>query len=431
MSWIDAIPSRKDGFGTVTDTAREALDAVEALLSQRGTLQAEAIDLGALEEAAMRLLGQAAHVQGFRGAIYAATARGDAPGFETGLRLGLRFLGEDWDAMHPGGKKAHRLRAAAASDIHGMLARAADSLPGRAFDPTETQAGLLAELHAICAEAGRFDPAPFAPRATRSATAPRSPAGGSEATVSAGSLDARGRAELRQDILRLAERIAAFEPEAGIAAQMRGYAAWMEHRALPEHTESGQTVQASLPRQLRDDLLAALQTPTMAGLARLEERLVHSPDWFEGQQAAAGLALALGFVDVAGAIRERVRRRLETQEGLTGLTYPNGEPFVPEAALRWATGPERAGLGAESAEIDPEPSHDPLARLDAELRVAASLREAALSRLDAALGLKAQDRGQAAAALLDGVVGRIDALSVAEWDAPLVQRLRDAAEDGR
>lgn len=436
MDWIATIPGPAADFGTLSEVTAEALDLINEKLALRGTLHVDSIDTAALTSSAHAVLKEAGHVQAYRGAVYAAVAANDADGYETALALGARFFGDGWDGMHPIGEKAARLKSAAAKDLYEMLLKAVRTQPGQAFDSTVAHVELLAQLHDVISARGAFDAAPFAPQDVVAYPQVAQPieSTGPSSLVSSGAsgfLDARGRADLRQDILRLAERITTFEPDAGVAAMMRGYAAWMEHRALPDHDETGQTLQSGLPRKMRDDLLATVESPSAEGLARLEERLVHSPDWFDGQHAAALIAKALGRDGLHDAIRVRVQARLTALPGFAELTHPNGEKFLPDAVRNWLEGSARPVHFDTTVAADPDSDvieadlEDVLSAAEQSLANARCPREAARARIKLAGQLKQEGHRALATAMLSDLLRQIEDARVVDWDSVLVMQIHD------
>ena len=449
MDWIKTIPSAADKFGTLTSRVEDALETINAELAKRGTLRSDTIDYDTLAEVSRTALTEAAHIQAYRGAMFAATSIETQKGFETAVALMTRFFTDGWNGIFPKGKRAKRLKDAVAKDMHALLVKTIETQPGIVFDPTEDHATALSQLKELIENKTDFDVSAFDLRPKPSRAQSRNAAGGPNAThpdgpVPSAHLDARGRAELRQDILRLAERIASFEPDAAVTAAMRGYAAWMEHRTTPDHDDKGVTQQANLPRQLRDDLLTAETDPTAKGLARLEDRLTMSPDWFEGHLAAFNIAMALGHENLARMIQRRVADRLIACPDLFRLKYPNGDPYVPDNVATWigadSSTPQvlRHAPDDTSHTIDgegiseewPDDLAQALAALDPRLAAARSPRTAAIIRYELARHVAALGHGHVANAVLDGVAAQIRDLSVEQWDTEFTENILTLVKHG-
>ena len=423
--------------GRISEGAEAALDRLDDALMKRGTLGAESIDWPQIRRDAQTVLTDCLHMQALRGLIFALCQGQSEADLLAALSVTQGALAPSvWSVLHPQGARAERKRQQWAGDMLSALlgtlkqvdlasrGLAPETLAtARAITPLAEAAGLevsgwLGGLSEACprGQAGASKSQPEA-----------EPRGGPPARE----LDARGRAELRRDLRALAERVSRHDPATDVAFLMRRYAAWLEFSALPPVDGEGRVEQQPMPANIVDEFRAAAERPTDTALARLEDRLFNSPDWFEGHRLAARMAQGLGHHAIAEAVRTRVAQRLAALPGLAGLRYANGAPYLEPGLADWARGGGAAAPAAvqtvpEAApeEQEPEDLQARIAGLEGAITAASSRRARAVAKLALARALAAAGLPGHARLLLQELSDTLADPILAEWDRDLAEELR-------
>ncbi len=447
---LASIPGPDREFGEIDDDIQEALDQIDNELMKRGTLNAEALDWDAVAEQAAAVLSRCAHLKAFHGAVLALTHQPTtAANLAKAFQLSTYLFAQAWQEMHPKSKRAGRLRDVWIGDIIGYLAsgveyvcKAERALP----DDSRAKALALVEL----ASPHGVDVAPL----RDALEAAKSPPPPQENKVANGGdkggefvtreLNARDRAVLRKDIRSVADRITQFDPDAPVAYLMRGYAAWLEHKTLPENTD-GVTQQQAMPAFILDEHKAAASDPDAAKLAKLEDRLYMSPDWFEGQKLAERMARKLGYDAVADAIARRSAERVASLPGLDKLQYANNKPYVSPEIAQWlanvgASAAKAKGQGGSAAkgsadetanQDDPQESENKKPSLEDALRVAddavaksSSGRETVLAKFTLAKEMATHGLKSHARLIFDEILHEFGVAKLSEWDKALLREVQ-------
>ena len=444
---IDRLTRNPVDPGQVSEAAEAALDRLDDALMKRGTLGADSIDWAQTRRDAQAVLGDCLHLQALRGLVFALCQSQSDSDLLAALSATQGALAPSvWSVLHPQGGRAERKRQQWAADMLAALAQAlkqADlanrGLPpetlatARAITPLAEAAGL--EVAAWLA--GLTEARPRGQTGPGKALSEPEPRGGALTR----DLDARGRAELRRDLRALAERISRHDPAADVAFLMRRYAAWLEFSALPPVDAEGRVEQQPMPANIVDEFRAAAERPTETALARLEDRLFNSPDWFEGHRLAARMAQGLGHQAIAEAIRARVAQRLTALPGLADLRYANGAPYLEPGLADWAQGgstvasslmsasPMSASLAQAAPEAEPETDSPAdlqgrIAALEGAMSAGASRRARAVAKLALARALAAAGLPGHARLLLQELSDTLADPVLAEWDRDLAEELR-------
>jgi len=435
---LASCPVGDSGFGVIDDDLSEQLDIIDNELMKRGTLGMESIDWKVVLMAADAVLRRCAHLKAFHAAITAMSQKPAGRDVPAILDLGEYLFVQAWPGLHPQGKRGERLRTAWGQEIIQSMGnalcyvwRAERAIPDR----TEDRVGKLI----TCLREHKIDPGPLedALKQMKQATTPPSEkeTGSSSRSDSSGTggsarrdLDARERAVLRQDIRALAYRISQFDADADVAYLMRGYAAWLEHKSIPENVD-GVVPQMSMPAFIIEEHQNAAKNPDDGALLKLEDRLFLSPDWFEGQKIAADMAGRLGHEDVAHAIRSRCARRLARLPELKTLSYANERTYVPREIAAWAEKLHESKVADEEDVID-KSSDDVADGLESRVRMtnaalaeSQSGRETALAKLDLARAFRESNLDAHAALLLDEILREFQLADLADWDRALLNEV--------
>ncbi|MEQ5778147.1 MULTISPECIES: type VI secretion system domain-containing protein [unclassified Thalassospira] len=446
---LASIPGPDREFGEIDDTVQDALDQIDNELMKRGTLNAEGLDWASVAEQAAVVLKQCAHLKGFHAAILALTHQPSSGDLAKSLQLATYMFAQAWQEMHPKSKRAGRLRDVWVGDIVGNLAGAIGYVckAERAI-PEESRVKALALVE--LASPHGVDVSDLNEALTAAKTPPAPQPEKPNGNTSSGEfipreLNARDRAVLRKDIRSVADRITQFDPDAPVAYLMRGYAAWLEHKTLPENTD-GVTGQQAMPAFILDEHQAAASDPDDAKLAKLEDRLFMSPDWFEGQKLADKMARRLGRENVANAICQRSVERVQSLPGLDKLQYANNKPYVSPDIAKWLESAAQTGPGkgqkdkgdktpsqsvlsdtGDGDEANTKPSLEKVLRdTDDAVAKSTSGRETALAKFALAQEMAGHGLKSHARLIFDEILHEFGVAKLGEWDKSLLRDVQQA-----
>ena len=441
---LDRLTRNPADPGTITEEAEAALDQLDTELMKRGTLGADSIDWPRITRLARAVLQDCLHLQALRALILAQCQSTAEPDLTDALATVARALSpEVWPLWHPQGARAGRKRQQWGGDLLAALGQGLKQLDlaTRGLPPAllAQASGLSPQVEAVGLDAAAWRAALAELRPRDGKDRPARPTGPDGAnTTSDGSggaapreLDAKGRAELRRDLRALADRVTRHEPGAELGYLMRRYAAWLEFRQMPPVDAEGRVEQQPMPANIVDEARAAAERPGPVALARLEDRLSNSPDWFEGHRLAARIALGLGHAAVAAAIRDQVARRLADLPGLAGLRYANGAPYLDPSLRAWVASaipatevPHAAPDEAEPAPEAPKDLQQRIAGLEAEVSGATSRRGLAVAKLALARALGQTGLTAHARLLLHELSDTLADPVLAAWDKDLAEETR-------
>ncbi|WP_082005676.1 type VI secretion system domain-containing protein [Halocynthiibacter namhaensis] len=208
---------------------------------------------------------------------------------------------------------------------------------------------------------------------------------------------------------------------------MRGYASWLEYAKAPESKdETGITDQAAMPAFVAEEHLKNVASPDHVALKKLEDRLFMSPDWFEGQNLAADMALALDMPKSADAIRVRVQDRLAQVPELMDLKHQNGTEIVPDTIRTWIAddvAPDSGATKSEPSDI-PGDDTDALALAEARICAARSPREAALAQYEFAVALIAAGHVHHARLICKTLTRQLSEPPLDDWDSHFLAEVK-------
>lgn len=427
---LTSIPGAEKNYGALNASAEEALEQIEGEFSKRGTLHTQEVNADILQDAAIALLSQAAHLNGYRALATAFSLGDEVTALDLLSRLTRHMLSQPWSDLHPQGSKAQRLRQSWAQEIIQILANIAQKT-----DVSDAQRGDLTQLSELGADVGlktdaitsALDKNPMSE--TTSADGPlQSPVSATDQPASpvadhARALDARGRAKLREDMRALARRVTEHDPDAPVAYLIRSAAAWMESPHCPPHDGNGTLEQPGLSKSLRQEFLSLIDTPSISAVLKLEDRLYLSPDWFEGQAALYDLLGKMGLLSARHAVKTRCVQRLEELPELVELCFPNLEPLVPRQVQLWVKKPQTGTAKIEDSFDTSLPPQEAFSIFNDRLAAASSPRDIAAARLAFAQYCAANEHPSFAALMVDEVVAQSDALSARDWDASFFNAL--------
>lgn len=111
---------------------------------------------------------------------------------------------------------------------------------------------------------------------------------------------------------------------------------WNDIEALPDHqnNETALSLAVSFDQQAeyRDK---ANQGSDIDTIKRLERTLTDAPFWITGHYFVYSMLTNLGFDEAALAVKQEVKRFVESLEGIEHLSFKNSIPFADEATMSW------------------------------------------------------------------------------------------------
>ena len=436
---LERIPGKEQNYGILDEEALELVDEIDSELIKKGTLTGDSIDWPKLATKAEALLLKASHLQGFRALMLSLNSQGGLFAIRSATEIAHKLFDTGYSNMHPTGSKQVRRRTVWAQEILNVLAQSIEAL-GSGVAGLISSHGDKIEVIIRAAKEAELDVKALKQAQARSKITQD---GGGEGLPSSltspredyadgvhKELDARGRAALRRDMLTLSNRINAHDPDAAIGYALRGYISWLEFGFLPEANEKGVTSLQKMPASLVEVHRTQLENPSLRGLSKLEQQLVTSPDWFEGQKIAFELANALEFTQAAAAIKARCIGRLDAWPGFYNLKYSNETPFVSGEIKAWLKKHGQGGGGKEkkSRAGVQHKTDDTLTTLvttaNKAVESARSLRERALAKFNLACGLKSEGQRAQAKMMLEELLSLIDTTSAANWDEDLLKKIK-------
>lgn len=421
---IQELKTSQNGFGKISEETVEHLEVIEDELMKRGTLAADSLDLGRLEESCTAVLTECTHLLAIRGLVIVLTMSEKSEGLVPAFHLTTALFKAYWPDLHPQGAKQARRRKAWATDIVAALDIGVKKIVQRSGNLPD----ICVKEGLICVEVcktAEIDVALLAKslQGEVKTNEERSKATASSTPSQPDELDAKGRADLRRDIRSLTDRIERHDPNAGIAYRLRGYAAWLDFQSTPKANNAGVTKQQEMPDFVVEEHARNLKTPTAGALSKLEDRLYMTPDWFEGHKLAHDMAQAMDRPTIAKAIMARVNDRLTARPELEQLKYETKRPIVSEKIRNWAlatTQPSPVITKPPQSE-EPEPVSDELLpqlqTLNEELSKAVSPRSYAITKLKMARVVGASGLAEQSRMMVSELVEQMADDVLKKWDA--------------
>lgn len=337
-----------------------------------GSLAHTGIEWGKVESEALRLLSDQSKDLKLLGFLFLCLQRGgDGERFALSLYLLHRVLGSWWEEAwpYPGakGKRARKML------FNQMLQRAVKEVSNLSFDggvgdgrqycldriaDLKGQAEALELPDDLLSELKRgFEKLPAAGETAQTKTPSPADRGGNESSASSASgaassgssgggatstslgsltLDPSNERATRQSLLKVADLLNETSPESPLGYELRRYAIWQSITAVPPSRDGVKTDLAAVSADRVADYREALaKAPDQALWQRVEQSLSVSPFWLEGHWLSAQIASELDADDCAEAIRLSVKAFVERLPALETMTFNDGTPFLPKAAVDW------------------------------------------------------------------------------------------------
>ncbi len=362
----------KSGFALANpdfDAVDDELDSIQSELMKKGSVAYTEIDWSQTFDLSIKALQAGVHIDALAAGALAIVQSGTDNDIAQLLPLLQQSISENWEKIQPSTPKFDRMKKSRLQDVANAIPKRHQKEPifTEGFQealgdllPVLKSTGLEVEsLEAIYTPAntssapeaeGAFAPASGGAGTVQPAAAPM--AGAPNSNPYQADLDAKGRAQLKRDIASIAARIEAYRISDPTPYYLRAFAATLDLKNAPEADDQGVTAMNAMPSEISDPFEQGLSAPTQPLLSQLEQRLLNSPDWFEGQAMAVQMAESLGLKEAANAIRHRVQDRLLRIPELAELKYSNGKEYLPSDAKKRLEidGSSSTQKGSESVE---------------------------------------------------------------------------------
>ncbi|EPV1123870.1 type VI secretion system protein TssA [Vibrio harveyi] len=140
----------------------------------------------------------------------------------------------------------------------------------------------------------------------------------------------------KRTLKKVAEVMLHANPSDPLAYRIYRHLTWDDIDGLPDH-QNNQTplslaVSSDQQTEYRDK---ANQESDIDTIKRLERTLTDAPFWLTGHYLVSLMLNNLGFDDAAIAVKQEVKRFVDSLEGIEYLTFKNSLPFADEATLSW------------------------------------------------------------------------------------------------
>ncbi|EJE8558491.1 type VI secretion system protein TssA [Vibrio vulnificus] len=140
----------------------------------------------------------------------------------------------------------------------------------------------------------------------------------------------------KRTLKKVAEVMIHANPNDPLAYRIYRHLTWDDIDGLPEHqnneTPLSLAVSSDQQANYRDK---ANQESDIDTIKRLERTLTDAPFWLTGHYFVYSMLNNLGFDDAAIAVKQEVKRFVDSLEGIEHLSFKNSIPFADEATLSW------------------------------------------------------------------------------------------------
>ncbi|EID4382464.1 type VI secretion system protein TssA [Vibrio parahaemolyticus] len=153
----------------------------------------------------------------------------------------------------------------------------------------------------------------------------------------------------KRTLKKVAEVMIHANPSEPLAYRIYRHLTWDDIDGLPDH-QSNETplslaVSSDQQAEYRDK---ASQESDIDTVKRLERTLTDAPFWLTGHYFVYSMLNNLGFNDAALAVKQEVKRFVDSLEGIELLTFKNSIPFADEATLSWLSTQSSTSSSAQS-----------------------------------------------------------------------------------
>jgi len=452
-------------------------EEIEGEIMKRGTLAHNSIRWDfVLEQAGLLLQQEAKDFRLISFIILSLPHLSPAPSLPSPLPLAVHLVAafvEKWgEEATPQGRARGRALTRLVDALDGLIKKAEENGLEAQYQPTIAQAfekigqvlpNLAADLapkfthfanrieNIMSDEVAEPAPSPTPPerpverdtatKAKVSSTSSPSPASAPQAPRSSELiLDSSNERALRESLAKMADFLFDLDPAHPLSYRLRRYAGWYGMREQPALKQDDATI-IMPPSEESLDLYrqAVQQKQTDIEIAkRLERSCYLQPFWLEGHYLAWNLARARAAMPVANAILEEAHQFAKSTPWLEKLQFSSGHPFMPDEVKSWLASHNQAGAATNTAAAGEETSYLDTARELAQSgdMIAAiqhieetpppsgdlrgrSLWELANLELLSEWGMKTH--ASLTAARMEQA---ISSLTVADWDAGILERLR-------
>ncbi|HHX8508603.1 TPA: type VI secretion system protein TssA [Vibrio diabolicus] len=153
----------------------------------------------------------------------------------------------------------------------------------------------------------------------------------------------------KRTLKKVAEVMLHANPSDPLAYRIYRHLTWDDIDGLPDHqndqTPLSLAVSSDQQAEYRDK---ANQESDIDTIKRLERTLTDAPFWLTGHHFVYLMLTNLGFDDAALAVKQEVKRFVESLEGIERLSFKNSIPFADEATLSWLSTQDATSSAAQT-----------------------------------------------------------------------------------
>ncbi|KLN63053.1 type VI secretion system protein TssA [Vibrio sp. VPAP30] len=140
----------------------------------------------------------------------------------------------------------------------------------------------------------------------------------------------------KRTLKKVAEVMIGSDASDPLAYRIYRHLTWDDIDGLPDHqnfeTPLSLAVSTDQQAEYRDK---ALQESDIDTIKRLERTLTDAPFWLTGHYMVYSMLTNLGFDEASAAVKQEVKRFVESLEGIEHLKFKNSIPFADEATISW------------------------------------------------------------------------------------------------
>ncbi|WP_085343967.1 type VI secretion system protein TssA [Vibrio sp. ArtGut-C1] len=140
----------------------------------------------------------------------------------------------------------------------------------------------------------------------------------------------------KRTLKKVAEVMLHANPSDPLAYRIYRHLTWDDIDGLPDHQNNETPLSLAVSSDQQADYRdKANQESDIDTIKRLERTLTDAPFWLTGHHFVFSMLNNLGFDDAAIAVKQEVKRFVDSLEGIEHLSFKNSIPFADEATLSW------------------------------------------------------------------------------------------------
>ncbi|UUM32459.1 type VI secretion system protein TssA [Vibrio japonicus] len=140
----------------------------------------------------------------------------------------------------------------------------------------------------------------------------------------------------KRTLKKVAEVMIYSDPSEPLVYRIYRHLTWNDIEALPDHQNNETALSLAVSSDQQAEYREkANQDSDVDTIKRLERTLTDAPFWLTGHYFVYSMLTNLGFDEAALAVKQEVKRFVDSLEGIEHLSFKNSIPFADEATLSW------------------------------------------------------------------------------------------------